>query len=153
MVAAGEEEAVASMCVALNAEDPGPRPVPPEHMRRTLALWHEQPARGCCLVLERDGRPAGYSLVVPFWSNELGGEVLVIDELYVAPSYRSQGEATKLIEALAAGTVDAVPRPVALALEVAPDNARARRLYERLGFRGRNTAMTRILQRPCGGCG
>lgn len=36
-------------------------------------------------------------------------------------------------------------RPAALALEVTSQNERARALYERLGFRGKNLAMRRLV--------
>ena len=84
-------------------------------------------------------------LLVSYWSNELGGEVCAIDELYVAPSARSRGWGSHLIEALAAGSGLGFAGTVALALGVAPGNARARALYERLGFEGKNIG----LARPC----
>jgi ribosomal protein S18 acetylase RimI-like enzyme len=135
------------MCLALNAEDPGTEPVPAEHMRRTLAALREAPWRGRAVVLELDGQLCGYALLVAFWSNELGGEVCVLDEIYVAPQHRGSRHATRLIEALAAPTGPLAPPAVALTLEITPDNARARHLYERLGFRGDNVAMTRRLPR------
>jgi ribosomal protein S18 acetylase RimI-like enzyme len=85
-------------------------------------------------------------LLISFWSNELGGEVCNIDELFVAPEYRGRGVATALLERLAEGEESLWPvRPAALALEVTPQNERARALYERLGFRGKNLAMRRLL--------
>lgn len=133
------------MCTALQAEDPGPRPVPPEHIRRTLRTLRDEPARGRAVVLEQQGRVGAYALIVSFWSNELGGNVDVIDELYVEPGQRGQGHATRLIEALAAQTAPFAASAVALALEVTPGNVRARRLYERLGFEGKNLSMRRRL--------
>ena len=133
------------MCAGLNAEDPGPSPVPPANMRRTLRALRDEPVRGRAVVLEEQGRVGGYALVISFWSNELGGNVDVIDELYVEPAQRGQGHASRLIEALAAGTPPVAARAVALALEVSPGNVRARRLYERLGFQGKNLSMRRRL--------
>jgi GNAT superfamily N-acetyltransferase len=76
---------------------------------------------------------AGYALLIPFWSNELGGSICEVDELFVIPERRSQGHGTALFEAIANGVLwpTAV---VGIALGVTPDNSRARRLYERLGF-------------------
>jgi ribosomal protein S18 acetylase RimI-like enzyme len=101
---------------------------------------------GRALVLHLEG-VAGYALLISYWSNELGGEVCAIDELYVAPAARGQGWGSHLIEALAAGSDLGFGDSVALAIGVSPDNTRARSLYERLGFRGKNIS----LARPCTG--
>jgi ribosomal protein S18 acetylase RimI-like enzyme len=85
--------------------------------------------------------------LVSCWSNELGGEVCVLDELYVEPAQRGQGYATRLIDDLAAGALPWATNAVALALEVTPDNDHARRWYERLDFSARNLAMCRRLHR------
>jgi ribosomal protein S18 acetylase RimI-like enzyme len=142
-----EDETIVRMCLALNAEDPGHDPVPAENTRRTLLALREAPLRGLAILLECDGRPCGYALLISFWSNELGGEVCSIDELYVAPEQRGRGYATRLIGDLAAGSAPWAREAVALTLEVTPANARARRLYERLGFRARNLAMRRRIAR------
>jgi ribosomal protein S18 acetylase RimI-like enzyme len=141
-----DDEAIVSMCMALNAEDPGPAPVRPDQMRRTLIKLREEPNRGRAVVCEVDGRAAGYALIISFWSNELGGDVCNIDELFVAPEYRGRGLATALFEQLSDRGQSLWPvRPAALALEVTPQNERARTLYERMGFRGKNLAMRRPL--------
>ena len=142
-----DDPAIVQMCLSLNQEDPGPEPVPAENMRRTLLTLRERPQCGQALVLDVHGRPSGYALIIPFWSNELGGEVCVIDELYVQPEHRRQGHATRLIEDLAARALPCASRAIALALEITPGNVHARRLYERLGFRGRNLGMRRVLSR------
>ena len=141
-----DDDVIARMCQALDAEDPGPAPIPEAHARRTLAALRAQPWRGCAVVLELGGRAAGYALLVSVWSNELGGEVCVIDEMYVDPAARGQGHGTRLVRALASGEVPWAGQAVALALEVIPGNERARRLYERLGFESRNLSMA--LRRP-----
>jgi ribosomal protein S18 acetylase RimI-like enzyme len=141
-----DDEAIVSMCMALNAEDPGPAPVRPDQMRRTLIKLREEPNRGRAVVCEVDGRAAGYALLISFWSNELGGDVCNIDELFVAPEYRGRGLATALFDQLSDRGQSLWPvRPAALALEVTPQNERARTLYERMGFRGKNVAMRRPL--------
>jgi ribosomal protein S18 acetylase RimI-like enzyme len=110
-----DDEAIVRMCLALNAEDPGPRPVPREHTERTLR------------------------------ANELGGEVCTIDELYVDPEHRRRGCGTELLEGLSGRAAPWASSAVALTLEVTPDNVYARRLYERLGFHARNLVLRRRL--------
>jgi GNAT superfamily N-acetyltransferase len=143
---ADDDEAIVRLCAALNAEDPGPKPVPREHVARTLRLMREAPWRVRALVLELDAAVRGYALLCPYWSNEMGGEVCVIDELYVEPAARGRGHAGALIEHLAARAEPWLAGVVALALETTPDNAPARRLYERHGFVGRNLGMRRLLK-------
>jgi len=144
---AADDESIVSMCMALNAEDPGPLPVPQEQVRRTLATLRAQPYRGRALVCEVEGYTVGYALLISCWSNELGGEVCIVDELFVAPRYRGGGLATELFAVLGCSEQSLLPEmPIALALEVNPSNTRAKALYERLGFRGCNVAMRRPLR-------
>ncbi len=141
-----DDEDIVAMCMALNSEDPGPTPVRPEQVRRTLAKLREQPDRGRAVVCDMDYRAVGYALLISFWSNELGGEVCNIDELFVLSEYRGCGLATTLFQRLAdPGESLWRVRPAALALEVTPQNERAIALYERLGFSGRTLAMRRPL--------
>ena len=141
---AADDQAIVSMFMALNAEDPGPVSVQPEQMRRTLATLREQPWRGRAMVCAIDGQVVGYALLISFWSNEFGGEACSIDELFVVPEHRGSSLATSLIESLAdrRQTLWPASQP-ALVFEVTPQNQRAIALYRRLGFRGENLALRR----------
>jgi len=112
-------------------EDPAERPVPEEHFIRTLHEFEEHPDAGTILVFERDQQIVGYAVLVNYWSNECGGNILTIDELFVVPAFRGQGVGTDFVKHVIDGRWNDF---VALQLEVTPGNARARRLYERLGF-------------------
>jgi len=147
IAAPSDDEPIERMCLALYAEDPGPEPVPVENMGRTLRALRDMPARGRAVVLEIDGRASGYALLIAFWSNELGGNIDIIDEIFVERPFRGRGHATRLIDALSAGTEPFASKVVGLALEVTPDNLRARRLYERLGFKAKNVVMRRLSSR------
>jgi len=140
-----EDDALVQMCLELYREDPGPESVSPEQVRRTLEVLRRESWRGSAVVLEIDGRPAGYALLVSFWSNELGGEVCEVDELFVAQGHRSQGHGRALFETIEGGALWP-GAAVAFALGVTPGNARARRLYERLGFAAVGTTMVRRLR-------
>jgi len=141
-----EDELVAQMCLSLYEEDPGPLKVVPARMCETLMTLRREPWRGRAVVLELVDRVGGYALLISFWSNELGGEVCQIDELYVAPELRNRGYGTSLFNAIG----ELWPtRLVAIALGVTPGNADARRLYERLGFAAVGVSMVkRLLSRP-----
>jgi len=125
---------VIELYLALYREDPGSVPPDPSRARRTLEVFRGAPARGRCLVLEEAAGVEGYALLVPYWSNELGGLICTIDELYVEPRARGRGRATELLALLEAGALGWEP-PVALELEVSRANARGRALYLRAGFR------------------
>ncbi|HET6437475.1 MAG TPA: GNAT family N-acetyltransferase [Anaeromyxobacter sp.] len=142
----GEE--IVSMCLALFGDDPGPAPVDAGRVRQTLALFERQPSRGEAVVAEVGDRVTGYAFLVRFWSNEQGGEICEVDELYVRPERRGEGLASALFQAIDEGRFGSF---VATALGVTPGNTRARRLYERLGFRAAGTTMLRRWSGPKGG--
>ena len=139
-----EGEEIVSMCLDLYREDPGFVPIEAEQVRETLAVFARQPARGRVVVAEVSDRVVGYALLVPFWSNNLGGEVCEVDELYVRPERRGEGIGSALFSAIDAGRFGVF---FATALGVSPGNARARRLYERLEFRASGTTMLRVTAR------
>ena len=137
---------IVSMCMALNSEDPGYVAVSSEQVVRTLVKLREEPIRGQAVVCEVNGEVVGYALIISFWSNEMGGEVLYIDELFIEENYRGQGLGTDLINRLAIRDASFWSgKAAALALEVSPQNVRAKSLYERLGFRGGNLTLSRQL--------
>ncbi len=82
-------------------------------------------------LLVDDSQVAGYALVVKSFSQEAGGMVLWVDELYILKDYRSLGLGGKFLDFLQANLSEDVKR---IRLEVEEDNARAMSLYQRLGF-------------------
>ncbi len=120
--------------------DPHVRPARfPLTIERLLAL----PSTGRIVLFVEGDELRGYALLVPWWSNEWGGTVLLVDEIVVERAWRGRGVATAFFAFLER------ERPfdaVVLALEVSPRNARARALYDRLGFEERSLRMlTRAL--------
>ena len=80
-------------------------------------------------IIEDGGETAGYALTVSYPSQEFGGKVLWIDELFVKPEFRGRGLGKEFI--LFAETLE---NNVLLRLEAEPDNEKAIKLYEALGF-------------------
>ena len=140
-----DDPALCRLAAALYAEDPSPVLGAPGHLPETLRALRAAPHRGRAVACELAGAVVGYALLIGYWSNELGGEVTVIDELYVAPGGRGRGLGTSLIAEVSGGRHCPAP-PVALMLEVTPDNARAQALYARLGFAGKNHSWRKLLR-------
>ncbi len=82
-------------------------------------------------LIESDGDAAGYLLTARTWSNEIGGEVVWAEELYIRPAFQHRG----LGRAALAFLHDYYPQARRFRLEVTPENRDAVRLYERLGYR------------------
>lgn len=122
---------VAGLITQLYEEDPADVPVTKEKIERTFAELAAHPDKGTILVFVKKAEIVGYSILVNFWSNEFGGNVLTIDELFVAREFRGRGIASDFIRYLIASRFNDA---VVLELGVTPRNARARKLYEKLGF-------------------
>ena len=105
-----------------------------ERFPATIERLLAEPWRGRIVLFMQPDGVCGYAILIPYWSNEFGGVLLFIDELFVDATMRGQGVA----QAFFAFVEKTRPfDAVALALEVAPLNKRARSLYERLGFSDR----------------
>src|SRR5262245_61426128 len=100
-----DDEAIVEMALMLSVEDPGSVIIDAARIRRTLETFRREPHRGRAVVAELDGGPVGYALLVPFWSNELGGCVCEVDELYVQRVFRSRGVGRGLFAAIEDGSV------------------------------------------------
>lgn len=112
-------------------------------VRRLLGAAEESALAGLVsaevwlLLAEAEGAPAGAltAVVVPKLDARRG--FLFIDELVVAPGQRRQGVATALL-----ARAEALAQAAGLAgvrLLVRPENAAARRLYARAGYRASPT--------------
>jgi ribosomal protein S18 acetylase RimI-like enzyme len=138
-----DASAVLAMMQALCAEDPPSSPVDPDRFGVTIERFLDEPARGSVIVFTEERATRGYALLVPYWSNEYGGMILYIDELFVVPESRNRGIARNFFDFLGR------TRPfdaVAIALEVSPANIRAQRFYEAIGLAPRrNTTLVRRL--------
>jgi ribosomal protein S18 acetylase RimI-like enzyme len=129
----GDENIVFKFIKSLYEEDAsGSMYISDDKIALTFKMLSEHPDYGTIFILKHNLVPIGYSLVINFWSNEYGGLIADIDELYIIPAYRSQGIGTSFINYLRESRSDNL---VALELQVLPDNSRASKLYEKLGFK------------------
>lgn len=135
MINSSDEDAVVSMMNGLYDEDPASSPVGRNRFLVTVRYFLDHPDAGKIVLMKEANRIVGYAITIPFWSNEYGGMIIFVDELFVVRDRRGSGIATAFFEELRRTLPwDAV----AMLLEVTPDNQRARTLYESLGFSRRS---------------
>lgn len=111
--------------------DTGPHAVIPQ-VQLTYRALKARPKKGRILVFERADRLVGYAIIVFFWSNEFGGDLIDIDEILVTKTARGKGVATAFFKWLVEQYKGQV---LGWSLQVKPSNKRAFKLYERMGFR------------------
>src|SRR5262250_1236429 len=121
LAAAADHDAIRRMVRELYAEDPSPRPPSDGDVTRTLAVLADERRGEALVVDDGDGAPFGYMFLTKLWSNELGGDVVFIDELWVARERRGRGVGTAMIEHAMRAMRER--GAVAFELEVTPDNA------------------------------
>lgn len=83
-------------------------------------------------ILEYNGKSAGYCMIAKTYSQEAGGMVMWIEELYILREYRSKGLGKELFRFLEETKDDSIAR---LRLEVEADNNIAKSLYQKMGFK------------------
>ena len=127
-----DKETVTELIQALAIEDPEGKPYTLEKIHRTFDELTNHQDKGTILVILDNEEIIGYSILINFWSNEYGGNILDIDELYIKPSHRGKGIGTKFIKYLIDNKFS---NSVAVQLETMPSNDRALQLYERIGFK------------------
>jgi len=76
-------------------------------------------------------KTAGYVLLAMTYSNEAGGLVLWIEEIYIVPEYRGLGLGGELFAFIESMAKSSYAR---IRLESEPDNLRALALYQRMGY-------------------
>lgn len=75
--------------------------------------------------------PVGYSLLTSYWCNEEGGNVAVLDELFISPTSRKKGHASLFMQWLEEFFKD---KAVSITLEVLTTNVNACHLYCKEGY-------------------
>jgi ribosomal protein S18 acetylase RimI-like enzyme len=89
------------------------------------------------------GAAAGFVQLYPVFSSLRMRRAWILNDLFVEEPYRKQQIAKRLMEA--ARALAAETGAASVALETAPDNAPARRLYESLGYTQEQSFITYVL--------
>ena len=120
------------MVFSLYDEDEHGEVITGEKIANTVATLTEQPDRGGVVIFRFDTEIVGYAIVIPFWSNEYGGTVAVIDEVYVKPVWRKQGCLRQFIDFLCDNHHNGI---VAVQVSVTPINVTAAKCYSTIDFK------------------
>lgn len=101
-----------------------------EFTRRTFDECAKGSPYAKAVLLEQDGKTAGFAQFSFTWSNESGGLVVWLEELYVLPEFRGLRLGTQFMDWMMSEYKDASR----IRLEICHCNGGAKRLYERYGF-------------------
>ncbi len=105
--------------------------IPPEYHIRTFDELMRSDTYAQCYIFEYNNEVAGYALTAKTFSQEAGGMVVWIEEIYVVPHMRCKGIGKEFFRYIYSDIDKSVTR---LRLEICPDNKRAALLYKNAGF-------------------
>lgn len=104
--------------------------VPEEYFQKTVDEVLRSDTYAEIYLFEHEGKTAGYGLTARTFSQEAGGYVMWIEEIYIREEYRSKGLGKEFF-----GFLDNKEKNVVrLRLEVEAENVRAVSLYKKLGY-------------------
>lgn len=119
------------MCRGFYSGDAVDHPIPEEYMQATFDEIVRQGPYLRGVLFELDGKTAGYSQLSFTFSNEVGGFVVLIEEIFVLPEFQGKGIGGAFLDWLLSEYKGKAKR---FRLEVCAGNAGAIRLYAKKGF-------------------
>ena len=81
-------------------------------------------------MIEDGGKPVGFGLLSFYYATEVGGLVVVLEDLYLDKTCRGKGLGTKFLQFMEQG----YPEAKRFHLEVTKENTRAIDLYKKQGY-------------------
>jgi ribosomal protein S18 acetylase RimI-like enzyme len=118
------------------------RSISAECINKTIQHLISHPDHGSFRCIYLNDVLIGYTILIHYWSNEYGGIIMFIDELYIKPSFRNQGLGNQFLKVLELK----FPNINTFALEVSPSNKRAISLYLKNGFiQNKNNTFIKVL--------
>lgn len=107
-------------------------PIPDEYLKNTFEECLRSSVYAKAYILEYNGDVAGYALTAKTFSQEAGGYVRWIEELYIRQSYRSKGLGSSFLKYMEQTREKTEKR---FRLEIEKGNIQAAGLYEKLGYK------------------
>lgn len=103
--------------------------IPEENISESFDLFLSGSPYGDAFIFESEGQTVGYGVLAYTHSQEAGGRVVWIEEIYVKKEYRGCGAGSQFLEFVK----ENIPAK-RYRLETEPENERAAALYRRQGF-------------------
>ncbi len=103
--------------------------IPEENITRSFAEFLGGTPYGDAFIFEENGTVIGYGVLAYTYSQEAGGKVVWLEEIYVRAEYRGRGCGSEFIDFVLKEIPAARYR-----LETEPENEKAAALYRRKGF-------------------
>lgn len=107
-------------------------PIPEENHIKTFNEIISNSPYVSAYIIEYNSKAAGYGQLSFTYSNEAGGLVVWIEEVYIRPEYQNLGLGSEFFNTVLDMYREKAAR---IRLEIEPDNDNARKLYKRLGFK------------------
>ena len=104
---------------------------PDSYLEKTFEECMKSDTYAELFILEWEGEIAGYGLIAKTFSQEAGGMVYWLEELYIMEEYRSKGLGSEYFGYMEDHKEEGVTR---FRLEVEKENERAWKLYKRQGY-------------------
>ena len=130
------------MCMDFYNTDGVEHSIPVSNMEKTFNLLMEGLDFAKAYVCEKNNKTVGYILLALTYSNEAGGMVVWLDEIYVKPEFRSQGIGSELIDFVIEKYKNKISR---FRLEITESNIGAKKLYLSKGFKDLSYRQMEIL--------
>jgi len=118
------------MAFALQEEDPADLPMTEAKIIKTASESLACPEKIQIFMFKSDGATIGYGMLTFIWSNEYGGDVTNIDEVYIKKGYRNRQAASSFFRHVLATYKDTAM----FEIEATPSNEGALSLYKKFGF-------------------
>ena len=105
--------------------------IPAQNILNTFDEVNSNSPYAKAYIIEHDGDTAGYALIGITYSNEVGGLVVWVEEIFIKENYRGLGLGSEFLSYVEQEFGDKAKR---FRLEISHDNDSAQRLYERKGY-------------------
>lgn len=105
-------------------------PVPNAHFELTFEELMKSNTYAEAFIFEQENEIAGYGLIAKTFSQEAGGIVIWIEEIYIKDNFRNMGLGSEFIKYVKENITAQRYR-----LETEPENTKAQELYKRHGFK------------------